>query len=332
MGKTAVLVVCEREGDLGKMVLDVLGSLPAADLVFASDLRGLEGQFAARSFAFMVIDTTTKGQDRSATLTYIRKAAGQIHIPLVFIVGHSQEADQLCREFGSGVVDCLVRNKYTSQVLLKNKFQLLLELCRLKQKVARQTQELDAGVLELEVLQQELLEKAHKKEMLSTLDSITGLFNRYYFDDNLQKEWRQAMRLGAPLSLLFIDVDYLKAYNGHYGYPQGNSCLCELAGVLYIALHRPVDIIARYGGDQFAVILPGTNAAGADLVVERMMKNVTSLQKEHLASPVSAMLTVSIGATTTVPSAGKKLQSFTDRAEQALAEAKAAGRNCSRSL
>lgn len=332
MEKIPVLVVSEREGDLGKMVLEVLGSLPTAELVFASELRELESQFPCRLFAFVVIDTTTKGQDHYATLEYIRKAARQITIPLVFIVEDSSEADRLCSGFGSGLVDCLTKNKYISQALLKNKFQLLLELCRLRQEVTLQAEDLDARVLELEVLQQELLEKSHKVEMLSFLDGLTGLFNRYYFDDNLQKEWRQSMRLGVPLSLLFIDVDYLKAYNEYYGYLEGDACLCELAGVLYGTLHRPMDILARYGGDQFAVILPGTDASGASLVAERMMKNVTSLQKEHLASPVSAGVSVSIGGATTVPTAGKKLQGFTGRAEQALAEAKAAGRDCIRYL
>ncbi len=326
MSKAPVLIVCNPESDLGKKTQDVLGMLPEAQLLWASDMPGLEWHLQQRQdVAFVVVDTTTKGQADSAIAECIRGSDKGGIVPLLFIIGEMSEADQLYRAFGPGVVDCLTVPISTN--ILKSKALLYFELYGLRTRVEQQVVDCDAKILEIEVLHQELEEKRYRSEQLSSLDSLTGLFNRYYFDENLQKEWRQAVRENDPLVLLFIDVDYLKVYNAHYGHADGDDCLREMAGVLYRTLLRPVDIIARYGGDQFAVILPGTDAAGAALVAKRMKGRVVSLERENVASLVSAFVTISIGATMIRPSSGMKLQDFIDKAESALAEAKSAGRN-----
>lgn len=322
--KIPVLIVCDAGSDLKRTVLDALSILPDVELVFAVDLHGVELQLQDHAFAFVVLDKTVKGEG-AVFAECIRRSAQGKTLPLLFTIEEKEDADHLYSLFGSGFVDCLPLP--ISVKILKNRGQLLVELHRLKRQVEIQAADYDAKILELEVLHQELDEKSHRLELLSSLDTLTGLFNRYYFDDNLQKEWRQAVRENVPLSLLFIDVDYLKAFNGYYGHEEGDDCLREMAGILYQTLLRPVDIIARYGGDQFAVILPGTDVAGARLVAKRMMENVASLNRVNAVSPVSDCVTISVGGATTRPSTSEKARNFIDKAEKALAEAKAAGRN-----
>lgn len=326
MNKTPVLIVCNPESDLGERVQDALGILPGVQLLWATDLPGVEWHLQQRQqLAFVVIDKTLEGLGDNAIAECVRASDKGDTVPLVFIIKEMHEAELLYNTFDSGVVDCL--SMPISKNILKNKALLFFETHSLRARVKQQAVDCDAKILEIEVLHQELEEKRCRLEELSSLDPLTGLFNRYYFDENLQKEWRQARRVGDPLTLLFIDVDYLKVYNAHYGHVEGDDCLREMAGVLYRTLLRPVDIIARYGGDQFAVILPSTDGAGAELVAKRMMESVVSLERENVASQVSAFVTISIGGTMRRPSSAMKLQDFIDEAENALAEAKTAGRN-----
>lgn len=323
--KTPVLIVCDSGSGAGKTVRDTLTRFSDVELMWSTDLFEVERQLSAYHFAFVVIDTTMEGLDYRSIGDSVRASDKGYSVPLVFILQDMEDVEHLYRVFGTAAVDCL--SLPLSVNLVKNRAQLLLELYRLNRRLDRQKTDFDATVLELEVLHQELEEKRHSLELFTSLDGLTGLFNRYYFDENLHKEWRQALRENEPLSLLFLDVDYLKAYNEHYGHAEGDDCLREIAGVLYHSLLRPVDIVARYGGDQFAVILPGTDMAGAGRVARRMMENVTSLKRVNIVSPASDCVTISIGYATILPFAGDKIESFTAKAEQALAKAKAAGRN-----
>jgi diguanylate cyclase (GGDEF)-like protein len=326
MSKTPVLIVCNPESDLGGKIQDALGMLPDALLLWATDLPGVEWHLQqSQNLAFVVIDKALEAPSDNAIAECARASDKGDVVPLVFVLDEIQEAESLYNAFDSGVVDCLPVSISTN--VLKNKALLFFEMYNLRARFEQQTVDCDAKILEIEVLHQELEEKRCRLEQLSSLDSLTGLFNRYYFDENLQKEWRQSRRESDPLTLLFIDVDYLKVYNRHYGHAEGDDCLREMAGILYRTLLRPVDIIARYGGDQFAVILPCTDGAGAELVAKRMMESVVSLQRENVASQVSSFVTISIGGTMMRPSSAMKLQDFIDKAESALAEAKDAGRN-----
>ncbi len=200
-------------------------------------------------------------------------------------------------------------------------------IAELHRQLEEKTRELDGKNLELEVLQKELEEKNDKLEQLSSLDGLTGLFNRRYFDANLVKEWKQALRTHTPLSLLIVDIDHFKGYNDRYGHLEGDECLRKVAQALYEALLRPIDIVARYGGEEFTAILPDTDREGAELVARRMMEQVERLDIPHSGGAVTGRVTVSIGATTLVPSGRLSANTLLEYADKALHEAKEAGRN-----
>lgn len=165
-------------------------------------------------------------------------------------------------------------------------------------------------------------------EKLALQDGLTGLANRRQFDASLGTEFSRAARQRMPLGLAMIDVDNFKAYNDHYGHSAGDDCLRAVTGA--IRQHTPKragDLAARYGGEEMAVLLPNTDAAGTEAVAEQMRAAVEALQLPHAGSPLG-IVTISGGVASIVPLRGiDDTAVLVERADQALYAAKGAGRN-----
>lgn len=198
------------------------------------------------------------------------------------------------------------------------------ELQHLRHQLSAKSKELEARILEIEVLHKELEEKNARLEALSSLDNLTGLFNRRYFDDNLVKEWRQAFRTQTSLSLLLVRIAEFQGCGDCPEQWQGDACLQQVAHGLYQALLRPVDIVARYARFEFAVLLPGTDRKGAQLVAERMMEQVSSLD-DNEGEAITNKVTLAIGGSTVLPSGEKMVSLLVQLAGRALDEAEKAG-------
>jgi diguanylate cyclase (GGDEF)-like protein len=164
-------------------------------------------------------------------------------------------------------------------------------------------------------------------ERLAQQDSLTGLANRRHFDQALVREWERLRREGRPMAVLFIDVDYFKPYNDTYGHAAGDDCLEAVGRVLGTAARRPGDLVGRYGGEEFVVLLPGTDLTGAREVAERILADVDALALPHAGSQVAGHVTVSIGVAARVPAAGEAPQVVLDAADRAVYAAKRAGRH-----
>jgi diguanylate cyclase (GGDEF)-like protein/PAS domain S-box-containing protein len=172
----------------------------------------------------------------------------------------------------------------------------------------------------------ELAQANFRLEILATTDALTGIANRRCFDDTLAKEWRRAMRSGAPISLLLLDVDRFKAYNDCYGHQAGDRCLKRIAVAVGAAIRRQPDLAARYGGEEFAVILPHTELAGARYVAEHIVQMIREQAIQHIASP-AGMVTASVGVACLVPQPGHEPTELVELADAALYCAKQSGRN-----
>ena len=159
------------------------------------------------------------------------------------------------------------------------------------------------------------------------LDGLSGVFNRRYFDQQISVEWARSVRATSPLSLLLLDVDYFKLYNDHYGHVAGDECLKAIATVLRGAVHRPADLVARFGGEEFVLLLPDTASAGAAIVAKRIHAQLAELGVPHLSSPIGAHVTVSIGVAELRPGSTSCLQLLLAAADAALYQAKQRGRN-----
>ena len=178
------------------------------------------------------------------------------------------------------------------------------------------------------VVEQRDAELAERNALLARLvdeDPLTGVANRRRFDEMLQAEFGRAQREQMPLSLLMIDIDHFKKYNDRRGHPAGDECLIRIAHTIRTQLHRPTDTLARIGGEEFAVLLPGTRVEGACERAETIRQGIEHLAVAH---PRGGVVTISIGVAATRglagPQTGPELLELADRA---LYRAKEAGRN-----
>jgi len=163
-------------------------------------------------------------------------------------------------------------------------------------------------------------------EHLSMIDQLTGIHNRRSFDAQIQSEWKRAIREEVSVSVLIIDIDRFKAYNDAYGHQQGDVALRTLAQGFSKPLKRASDFAARWGGEEFIVLLPRTTLEGALDIAEEIRRNVENTEIPH-EDGSGSKLTISIGVTSQDPKQNSLMDPFISMADQALYDAKAAGRN-----
>lgn len=172
------------------------------------------------------------------------------------------------------------------------------------------------------------LEKANEElQRLASVDGLTGIANRRYFDNYLEREWKRAARHHFSLSMIMCDVDFFKPYNDTYGHQAGDDCLKLVADVIDRHLKRPTDLLARYGGEEFAVVLPDTLAEGAVYVAENIRQKLWERGIPHQGSRISDRVTLSCGVATIVPSSESNLRELIRTADLALYQAKKQGRD-----
>lgn len=174
---------------------------------------------------------------------------------------------------------------------------------------------------------EELLLKANKAlEELAIIDALTGVANRRRFDECLAHEWSRSMRQQTPLSLLLIDADSFKQLNDSVGHLAGDRCLKRIGEAAMEAATRPGDLVARFGGDEFVIILPGTDSQGAVEVGTQIRARFRQLNATLGDSPESS-LTISVGCATVIPKSGAEASALLQIADDALYEAKRRGRD-----
>ncbi len=172
-----------------------------------------------------------------------------------------------------------------------------------------------------------LKQKADLLERMAHVDSLTGIANRRRFDEALDVEHRRCQRTEQPISLLLIDIDFFKHYNDHFGHGMGDRCLAQVAEALTQNAGRAADLVTRYGGEEFAVILPQTDGEGAMLTAERLREGVLELAIPHAPSSGQSLVTISIGISTVIPTIESPTSKLIEDADKKLYAAKAAGRN-----
>lgn len=163
-------------------------------------------------------------------------------------------------------------------------------------------------------------------EVIATHDSLTGLANRRLFERALDIEFGRGARQSSSLSLIMLDIDFFKRYNDTYGHVAGDHCLAEVARALKGCCQRKADLAVRYGGEEFAVLLPDTDIHGAFVMAEQIRQRVVDKNIAHSGAP-SGCVTVSLGCYSFVPSGRDSIEVFIERADAALYQAKKTGRN-----
>lgn len=238
-------------------------------------------------------------------------------IPILMVTAQTNERD-LEAAFAAGAMDYITKPFKKVELLARIRSALALKQemdCRKRREeqlleISRQLQEAYADL-----------------QRISCQDDLTGIANRRHFEEVFQNEWRRALREQMPISFIMIDIDRFKQFNDTYGHPAGDACLRRVAGTLAKHVGRPGDMVGRYGGEEFAIFLCGTDARGAGIVAENLRRSVASIRLKEIPEAAQQQVTISLGVASTVPKPGMSLKFLVSEADQALYQAKRLGRN-----
>lgn len=251
----------------------------------------------------IIMDVEMPGLNGFETTRLIREWLAGHWIPIIFVTGLNE--DENYREgIEAGGDDYLI--KPVSFMIIKAKIRAMERIAEMRDQLHQLNAELEA---------------------LSQLDSLTQIYNRRTFNDLAQQQWALAKRHQQPISALMIDVDHFKLFNDHYGHPAGDTCLKKVTQAIKSCLHRSADILGRYGGEEFVVLLPETDAKGAMQVAHAISEALQHMQVRHDVSPTTNYVTASIGGATCLRTTGHDLEELIKNADRALYKAKRAGRN-----
>ena len=201
------------------------------------------------------------------------------------------------------------------------------ELGQLANTLKSMRDKIDEREKELKTAYAELSKSNSLLEHQNYTDALTTVYNRRYFDEMLAKEISRNSRMKTPIALLLCDVDYFKQFNDTYGHQQGDYCLRQVAMTLQGSFSRAEDVVTRYGGEEFGIILPNTDLNKALEMAEEMQNKIESINIPHMKSDVAHHVTVSVGVGVILPDKETTMSTLIDAADKALYQAKNDGRN-----
>lgn len=297
---TKILVV-DDSNSMRAMIAGVINSIGYQAVEASSGEQACE-IFAVEPIDIAVLDVNMDGIDGFETCRRLRKLAKNSWFPVIYLSA-TDSVDNIVEGLDAGG-DAYVTKPVNPRVLEA----ILKAMGRIAD------------------MKQALNQANEKLERLAAYDGLTQIPNRRSFDESLVRFTLQAKREKSTLALILLDIDHFKAYNDHYGHQQGDSSLIQFASALDTCLMRPVDMAYRYGGEEFAVLLPNTDQAGAEQIAKRIQQALKDIALEHAASPSDKVLTVSMGVAFSPDGATEPVE-LIDRADDALYKAKEQGRN-----
>lgn len=316
MNKRVTMLVVDDAAECRQLMLRMLEGREYGDIY--------EAQGAADTFTFFGLDVQGEGTpNRNLDLDLLlldiimpeidgievcrRLKAHPLlkDIPIIMITA-SHAYDKLCASFELGVVDYL--RKPIKKIELRARVKLALRLKR----------EMDRRM----VLTQQLEQANQRLQQIAMVDGLTGIANRYRFDEFFEREWRRCQRDRQSLAVCLADIDFFKLYNDTYGHLQGDEALKQVATAFQSAINRPGDLVARFGGEEFIFVLPDSDATGGRHVALRAIEVVCSLALPHRRSTVAEHLTICVGVAATRPRADLSPFELLEHADKALYEAK----------
>jgi two-component system chemotaxis family response regulator WspR len=302
---------------IGEAIRRVLAGQPDMDFHYCGNPA--EALIVAGKIKPTVIlqDLVMPGVDGLTLVRQYRANPATRDIPVI-VLSTKEEPAIKSEAFAAGANDYLVK--------LPDNIELLARIRYHSKSYLNQVQR-DQAYRALRHSQQQLQIKNLELQRLSNQDGLTGLSNRRYFDEYIESQWKLAIRDQNPISLLMIDVDSFKQYNDTYGHLKGDEVLKTIATVMQQHFMRPTDLTARFGGEEFAVIMPATALSPLPSLGESLRRSVEDLCILHSASSVSEYITVSIGGTSMIPQSTESFLLLIDLADEALYQAKKQGKN-----
>ncbi|MCL2264577.1 MAG: diguanylate cyclase [Treponema sp.] len=290
--KHSVLIIDDQETSIS-----MLSCILSSEYIIFSAGNGRDGIEAAKNCSpdIILLDVLMTDMDGYEVIAELKSSEETKKIPVIFItslISHTDEEKALTL----GAADYITKPFSPAIVRLRLKYQI---------KILTQLQTI---------------------ERFSMLDQLTEIPNRRSFDIQIKKEWARSLREKTTFSILMIDLDNFKRYNDTYGHLQGDVVLKEVVKVFSKVLKRPGDFAARWGGEEFVILLPCTELHGAFDIAEQIRKGVESMDILLDDNTVTKM-TISIGVNTHEYEHGGTIDEFISNADKALYEAKDKGRN-----
>jgi len=290
--KNTMLIVDDENANL-KVLTHILGS----EYTIFTASNGTSAIEKAKEFLpdLILLDILMPGMDGYATLGELKKNESTKKIPVIFITGLDSDEDE---EKGLSLEAADYITKPFSAIIVK---------LRVRNQI-------------------QIVNQMRTIERLSMIDQLTNLPNRRSFDERLGMEWKQAIREQTPISLLMIDLDNFKVLNDTYGHQQGDVVLQKVANILPLSFRRPGDFAARWGGEEFVVLLPNTALDGAIELAEKIRTDIEKMPVKAANGSV-IKITLSAGVNSLIPANDTSIDAFISNADKALYRAKDAGRN-----
>lgn len=307
-----------------------LRSLGYTNVIMAENGKQALERLAEQAFDLVLLDVTMPILNGHQVLAIMKQEAQYRHIPVVMISA-LDESERIASCIEVGADDYIT--KPFDHIILRARVCACLERKRLRDQEEYNRQRLETAFKQLEEAYQELERVKNQLEMMSRKDGLTGIANRSYFEETLDREWKASARNGEVFSLVMFDIDFFKQYNDTYGHLAGDECLRQVAQTAAANVLRPRDIVARYGGEEFAVVLPDTPLEGALKVAERLRQATLNLKIPHANSRVALpepVVTISLGVASMVADADIPPSEVVAQADRGLYLAKSQGRNCVR--
>ena len=342
--QAATIFVIDDKPNNIRLLVDFLSEYQFKVLVADDGAEAVE-MIAQAQPDLCLIDIMMPGIDGFETCARLKSNPLTKHIPIIFMSALS-DTPNVVQGLKLGAVDYITKPFQQEEVVARVRTHLAL--VDLQQKMAsanaelqqsnQKLEQLNTNILQLnqqlineikerENAQKNLIEVNEKLLSFAHIDGLTNVPNRRRQDEYLQQIWQSMSATGAKMSLILCDIDYFKHYNDFYGHLVGDQCLQSVAQVLLSAVRTSNDMVSRFGGEEFTVIMPDTSINEALEVAHRIKSELHRVALEHETSPISAFVTFSMGVACLQPQLSQSPLTLIDMADQALYQAKGKGRN-----
>jgi two-component system, chemotaxis family, response regulator WspR len=316
-GYAAMVLLVDDQVMVAEAVRRALSGEPNIEFHYCSDPTRAIAIAESISPTIILQDLVLPSFDGLELVREYRSRAVTKNIPVI-VLSSREEPKTKGDAFAAGANDYVVKLPDRIELIARIRYHTRAYLNQLQR---------DEAYRALHVSQQQLMEANLELQRLMNMDGLTGLNNRRRLDEYAQAEWLRDAREQTPFGLIVADVDDFKSYNDTYGHLAGDEVLKHVAAAVRSSCRRPADLPARFGGEEFAVVLPATNVAGVRHLAENMRDAVAKLGIPHPASSAGGHVTLSVGGIAEVPNTKGSVLDIMVRADKALYEAKSQGKN-----
>jgi len=314
---TSMVLLVDDQAMIGEAIRRALHGQPNMEFHYCGDPgRAVEIAETIRPTVILQ-DLVMPNVDGLALVRQYRSHPLTRDIPII-VLSTKEEATIKSDAFAAGANDYLVKLPDSVELIARIRYHSKGYLTKLQR---------DQAYRALRESQQALLERNIELARLTNVDGLTGLNNRRYFEEYAEIQWKLAIREKLWISILMIDVDDFKKYNDTYGHLAGDDVLRNVGNAIKKCAERPTDLVARFGGEEFIVILPGSPVDGGLTIGDSVCRHVERLNISHSGAAAGPVVTVSVGSASVLPLRGDSLLVLIRTADSALYEAKHAGKN-----